>query len=112
HSQGGLVTRLALVELERRHGVLWLRRLGLVATIGTPHGGADLATAVHAIGSTATGSRVFDLVGPLVGLDDDAPAIAQLAETSALVAELDRTPLPPTVEVLSIGARGDLVVPT
>ena len=49
HSQGGLVVRLALIELERRHGAEWLARIGLVATLGTPHGGADLATAIHAL---------------------------------------------------------------
>ena len=36
HSQGGVVARLALIELERRHGVEWLRRIGLLATLGTP----------------------------------------------------------------------------
>lgn len=113
HSQGGLVTRLALAELERRHGTAWLSRVGLVATLASPHGGADLATAVHALGSTQAGSRGLDDLAAALGLqlDDDAPSSAQLAETSAVVAELARTPLPEGVRAVSIAARGDLVVP-
>jgi hypothetical protein len=114
HSQGGVVARLALVELERRHGAAWIEeRLGLVATLGTPHGGADLATAVHAAGSTQAGSLALDgLAAALgLGLDDDAPAVRQLAETSDVVAELEASPLPTGIDVVSIAARGDLVVP-
>ena len=36
HSQGGVVARLALVELERRHGATRLERSGIVVTLGTP----------------------------------------------------------------------------
>jgi hypothetical protein len=111
HSQGGVVARLALIELERRHGRAWLARLGVVATLGTPHGGADAATAVHAVGTTGVGSSVLDVGGLALGLDDDAPGAAQLAETSDVVAELAATPVPPNVDAVSIAARGDLVVP-
>lgn len=113
HSQGGLVTRLALIELVRRHGPAWVDRLGLVATLGTPHGGADLATAIYAIGSTQAGSAVIDGGARALGLelDDDAISSAQLAETSDVVAELAATPLPGGVDSVSIAARGDLVVP-
>jgi Putative serine esterase (DUF676) len=113
HSQGGLVTRLALIELERRHGAPWLEHLGLVATLATPHGGADLATAVYGAGSTVVGSTVLDRVGGALGLqiDDDAPAISQVAETSDLVADLARADLPAGIHAVSIAARGDLVVP-
>lgn len=113
HSQGGLVTRLALAELERRYGTAWLERLGLVATLASPHGGADLATAVHAVGTTQAGSEGIDGLAAVLGLelDDDAPSSAQLAETSDVVAELARTPIPVGVRAVSIAARGDLVVP-
>ncbi len=113
HSQGGLVTRLAVLELERRHGTPWLASLGLIATLGTPHGGADLATAAYAVGSTRVGSAALDLTGSALGLalDDDAPAMAQLAETSDVVTELAHRPLPAGVAAVSIAARGDLIVP-
>lgn len=113
HSQGGLVTRLALIELERRHGAAWLEHLGLVATLGTPHGGADLATAVYAVGGTQVGSATLDAVSGALGLelDHDAPAIRELAETSDLISELAASPLSPGVDLVSIAARGDLIVP-
>ena len=113
HSQGGVVARLALIELERRHGEAWLERVGLLATLGSPHGGADIATAVHAWSSTSTGGDVLDVFATATDqeLDDDATSIGQLAETSDLVAELGRSPVPDTVDAVSIAARGDLVVP-
>lgn len=113
HSQGGLVARLALVELERRHGTGWLDRLGLVATLGTPHGGADLATGIHAVASTRAGSVALDgaALALRLELDDDGASVAQLAETSDVVAELREARIPDVVDAVSIGARGDLVVP-
>lgn len=112
HSQGGLVTRAALIELERRHGVAWLDRLGLVATLGSPHGGADLATAVDAIGTTAAGSALLDAVGGLTdqALDDDSASVRQLSERSTFVAALAEHPVPANVSAVSIAARGDVVV--
>lgn len=112
HSQGGVVTRLALIELERRHGVDWLRALGLVATLGSPHGGADLATAVHAISSSPSGGEALDVYREAtgIGIDDDAASVAQLSETSGVVAELARHPIPEVVAAVSIAARGDLIV--
>jgi hypothetical protein len=111
HSQGGVVARLAVIELERRHGSAWVDRLGLLATIATPHGGADLATAIRAIGLSPFGDVALDLVEPVVGLDDDAPNAAQLSETSDVVQELAEHPVPASLDAVSIAARGDLVVP-
>ena len=113
HSQGGLVTRLALAELERRHGEPWLdERLGVVVTLGTPHEGADLATGLELIRTTRLGDRVTDAASRLpIGLTADAPAVQQLSETSDVIAELAATPLPDGVPVTTIGARADLIVP-
>ena len=47
HSQGGLVTRLALGELAASRPDA-LAHLGVVVTLGTPYGGADLAGLVRA----------------------------------------------------------------
>ncbi|HEX4866307.1 MAG TPA: peptidoglycan DD-metalloendopeptidase family protein [Acidimicrobiales bacterium] len=111
HSQGGLVVRAALVELARRHPDAWFDHLGVVVTLGTPHHGADLATAAMAVNSTAAGGQLLAVGGWLTGLDADAPSAAQLAETSDFIHDLDGQPLPAGVEVRSIAARGDLVVP-
>lgn len=113
HSQGGVVVRLALIELERRHGTEWLAAVGLVATFGTPHGGADLATAIHALSSTRAGTTALDVVTRATDqeLDHDGASVAQLSETSELVADLARHPVPEVVEAVSIAARGDVIVP-
>ncbi|HEY8525128.1 MAG TPA: peptidoglycan DD-metalloendopeptidase family protein [Acidimicrobiales bacterium] len=128
HSQGGVVARLALLDLADRGARrtadgarqgdrdadrgAHLERIGILATIGTPHRGADLATAVVAAnGRPVTNwalDRLEDAVG--TGIDPDALAVAQLAETSELVAELRRRGVPDGVPVLSVAARGDWVV--
>jgi hypothetical protein len=113
HSQGGVVTRLALIELERRHGAAGLEALGVVATLGTPHGGADLATAVHALGSTDRGGDALGAFARATDqeLDPEAASIVQLAETSDVMAELADHPVPDGITAVSIAARGDVVVP-
>lgn len=110
HSMGGVVTRLALLELEQ-HGVD-LARLGLVTTFGSPHRGADLATAAAAA-RTSVGGRVgLGLAESKLdtGLDPGALAIAQLAETSDVTLLLDQAGVPDGVELLSVAASGDMVV--
>jgi hypothetical protein len=111
HSQGGLVARQALIELERRHGPEWLEQVGVLVTLGTPHGGADLATGASLLRATWGGRVAFALAGEVLPIDGGATSVRQLAETSDFVAELNRTPLPAAVPVTSIAARGDLVVP-
>ena len=110
HSLGGLVTRLALAELEARG--FDLTRLGLVATIASPHGGADLATAVAATADAPRAGPALDAVTSVLGLglDPDAPVVTQLSERSSLVDGLARVGVPEGVRFLSIAARGDLVV--
>ena len=109
HSLGGLVTRLALLDLAERGTDLG--RLGVVVTLGTPHRGADLATAVTAAGTGVASDVGLDLAGRAldVGLDPDAPVVHQLAAGSDVVDRLAAAGLPPGVRLLSIAARGDLV---
>jgi hypothetical protein len=113
HSQGGVVVRLALIELDRRHGTAWLGRLGLVTTIASPHGGADLATAVYALSTTSTGDALIDGYQSATHLDlsDEGTSLAQLSEGSDVVRELADHPIPPAVHALALAARGDWVVP-
>ena len=109
HSQGGVVARLALQAASERDELPG--NLGVVVTLGTPHQGADLATAVTAIGPRSPSGQLFSSVAVAGGLklDPSAPAIAQLSETSSVAAELAR-PIPEGVHLLSIGASGDLTV--
>jgi hypothetical protein len=110
HSMGGVVARLAIDELGRR-GVD-LDRLGLVTTLGTPHHGADLATAVAAANATVRGRLGLEAADAWLdtGLDPQSPAAAQLAETSSVVRQLDEVGVPDGVELLSVAASGDHVV--
>ncbi|MGH9210412.1 MAG: peptidoglycan DD-metalloendopeptidase family protein [Acidimicrobiales bacterium] len=110
HSMGGLVTRLALDELDRR-GVD-LERIGLVTTFGTPHQGADLATAVASASTTLPGHVALDAATEALdtGLDPQSPAVAQLAETSSTVASLQESGVPEGIELVSLAASGDIVV--
>jgi hypothetical protein len=114
HSQGGIVVRLAVAELEERPGGgAVLAGLGLVATIGTPHEGADAATAATRIGGSPLGAAALAGLGAVSGLplDPHRTSVGDLGRTSPLVRELRSRALPPAPRVLSIGARGDLVVP-
>jgi hypothetical protein len=115
HSQGGVVARLALAELESRPGgAEVIARLGLVATIGSPHGAADLATVADRLGGTAVGAAVLGAVDDVTGrpLDPGSTTVGDLAEGSLLLAALADRPLPAGPHYLSIGGRGDLVVPS
>jgi hypothetical protein len=109
HSLGGLVTRVALADLDGRG--FDLGRIGLVSTLATPHRGADAATAVVAANAHLGPNLALDLAERVLdtGLDPDAPVVRQLAEHSDLVAELAVEALPGDLQMVSIAARGDLV---
>lgn len=108
HSMGGLVTRVALLELAERPGALDV--IGQVVTIGSPHRGADLATlAVLAEKGFAQDVRhARTLTG--IEIDPWSPAVRQMAETSGLVHRLDVEGVPDGVALRTVAARGDLVV--
>ncbi|HKA82903.1 MAG TPA: peptidoglycan DD-metalloendopeptidase family protein, partial [Acidimicrobiales bacterium] len=110
HSQGGLVARLALLELGARGAAL--DRVGLVITLGTPHQGTDLATAVVAANTTITGNVGMDAAASLFGhgIDPDATALRQMAEQSDVIRELAAAGIPEGVRLVSIAARGDVAV--
>jgi hypothetical protein len=110
HSVGGLFSRAAVVLLGARPALL--------ATLGTPHHGADLATAEVGLRHTTTGRRAIDAVNdhlakPIASLDLDQTSIHQLSETSAFLDRLDHAPLPPPTQTrtISIAVRGDPIVP-
>ena len=110
HSLGGVVARLALGMLAERD--FDPARLGLVTTLASPHGGADLATAVAAARDRPSGRLALEVAEGVLGtgLDPDAAVVGQLAEGSPVVRQLATDGAPPGVRLLSIAARGDLVV--
>lgn len=110
HSQGGVVARLGLLRAEAA-GTLPLDVRTLV-TLSSPHGGADLATALHAITRVGGADGSIDGVQRLLGLDLDAnsEAAAELSEVSPLTRDLRDRGVPDQVRFVSVGARGDPVV--
>ncbi|MCZ7525209.1 MAG: hypothetical protein M5U14_01750 [Acidimicrobiia bacterium] len=109
HSQGGVVVRLFLEHVYDAGDPSW-PPLGTVVTLSSPHEGAPAATAVRRVAATRTGRAVLDAVGSRLGVAPaDAPSVAQLDERSPLTA--GDAPLPEHVELTSVGAVDDLVVP-
>lgn len=113
HSQGGLVTRAALARLATADPEA-VSRLGVVATLATPHGGADLAEVVRAADENPLDPVLLDAVASVAGLpvSPDDPAVRQLVPGSDVLSTLASTPLPRGPRYLSVAARGDLVVPS
>jgi len=115
HSQGGLVLRLALAELSGRpDGPEVIAALGVVATMGTPHQGSDLATAALVAAGTGEGQVALQGIDAHTGLPvdpDQVDNLADLALGADLLTDLADQGLPAGPSYLSLGARGDLVVP-
>jgi pimeloyl-ACP methyl ester carboxylesterase len=103
HSMGGLVARAAVATAPDL-GV------AMVITLGTPHQGADLATAAAVTSLSSSGRAVLG-VSRAAGVDAGAVAVTEMAEHSPFLRDLDRRRWPPSTRVVSIAARGDVVVP-
>ena len=107
HSQGGLVTRVALAVPEGLPGV------DHVITLATPHHGADLADLNRAVGDAPGGPMVQAGVREVSGgsVDPWSTAIGQLRTDSPLHDDLEHVPVPEGVRFTSIAASGDYIVP-
>ena len=107
HSMGGLVAMEALTNPDHQAPAV-----ATLVTLGTPHQGADLATAAQALQLTKRGRSAMRAVGLLApGVAPDSPAVLQMAETSDFIAELNRRPPPPNgTRVVSVAARADTIV--
>lgn len=109
HSQGGIVTRSALGQ-RAPPGV------ENVITLGSPHQGADLATAATLTGLTPKGALVQAAISRwgvgVTGIDPRSTSVRQLSETSPFMRRLNSRPLPPGPRYTSVAARGDFVVPS
>jgi hypothetical protein len=113
HSQGGLVVRAALAELAATAPDV-LAGIDTIVTLGTPNQGADLASAVTAARVQPAGRFMVDVAAAAADLDvaPDDVVVRQLAPGSDFLTALARRPLPGGMRVVSIAARGDLVVPS
>jgi hypothetical protein len=87
--------------------------LASVMTIAAPHAGADLATAAAALAGEPLGVRGLRALRARLDLPFalDARSVVQISELSPLIERLQAASRPPGVRLLSIGGRGDAVVP-
>jgi hypothetical protein len=109
HSEGGVVARLALDQAAAAHRLP--TAVGLLVAIAAPFQGADAATALEAVsGAPGAAALIERAAGSHVAGDLQGSALVELSQVSATTAELAR-PAPPGVQVVSIGASGDLTVP-
>lgn len=106
HSQGGLVARWALSDPKAP------RAIETLVTLGTPHQGADLASAAVVAGRGPAARAVAVALRRMGVADVDGrePAVGQLAPGSTFLRDLGRRPRPRRVRVTSVAARGDAVV--
>lgn len=110
HSQGGVVA-LAFLEMVYDPADPSYPPLGPVVTFSSPYDGAPLATAEVLVAATPAGRALLEQVpGDLVP-PPSADSVRDLAEGSALLGRLHDAALPEGVEVTSIGAALDVVVP-
>ncbi len=110
HSQGGVVSRLAVLRADASGSLP--SSVDTLVTISSPHGGADLATALHGVAAVSGADQSLAVLQGALGLQLDAnsPAVADLSEVSPLTDDLRGRGVPDGIDFVSIGARGDLVV--
>ena len=106
HSLGGVVVEAFLTRLYDRGDPAY-PPLGTVVTLSSPLRGAPLAQAAAEIGSTHSGAAVLRRHLPLAL----SPAVRELNPGSALTRRLEGAPLPDQVDLTTIGAATDIVVP-
>ena len=112
HSQGGVVVD---VFLQRYYDPAdpTLPPVGTVVTLSSPHEGAPLASAAEQIRDSELGRAALDEVAHAVPSlpAPNSPAVQQLSENSSTIRDVQRAGVPEHVDVTSIGATEDLVVP-
>jgi triacylglycerol esterase/lipase EstA (alpha/beta hydrolase family) len=105
HSQGGVVVETFLTQLYDR-GDSSYPPLGTVVTLAAPLRGAPLADAAAAIRESRTGDEALRAVPTA-----RSPAVRDLASGSPLMQRNASEPLPELVDLTTIGAATDLLVP-
>jgi len=112
HSQGGIVTRTALTDEVDGHDPR-LPQVKSLVTLSTPHRGAPIATLATMAGHTDAGADLAKVLHAALPemVDPAGTSVTQLAEQSWFMTVLNGRPLAAGLNVTSIGAREDLMVP-
>ena len=107
HSLGGVVARRAIEMLEASDA---LTPVAVVVTIGSPHGGTDLATGAVAISGSQLPSAVVEVVGDDAAEFANADSVLDIAEAGG-GGVVDPEPPPDSITVVAVAGSTDLVVP-
>jgi Membrane proteins related to metalloendopeptidases len=113
HSQGGVVVDVFMQSVYDP-GDPTLPPLGDVVTLSSPHLGAPAASIAQEIRTAPDGRRLLDWAESLAGgaiPPSAGRSTRQLAEDSSLMRHLWRRPLPDQMDMTSIAAPDDAVVP-
>lgn len=113
HSQGGVVVDVFMQTVYDPADPT-LPPLGTVVTLSSPHLGAPAASIAKEIRAAPDGRRLLDWAESLAGgaiPPSAGRSTRQLAEDSALMRHLWRRPLPDQMDLTSIAAPDDAVVP-
>jgi hypothetical protein len=112
HSQGGIVARTALTDEVDGHDPR-LPQVKSLVTLSTPHQGAPIATLATMAGHTGIGADIEKSLHKALPekVDPQGTSVKQLAEQSLFMLQLNMRPMPAGVNVTSIGAREDWMVP-
>jgi hypothetical protein len=113
HSQGGVVVAEFLAHVYDT-GDPTLPPLGSVVTLSSPLQGAPAATSGARIRESATGRFLMDEADAAGGgmlPPSSGKSTAQLAETSRFMTRLRSSKLPDQIDLTSIGATDDFIVP-
>lgn len=111
HSQGGVVARLGIGAAVA--SATLPDSVATLVTLGSPHGGADLATAGSGLAASDAGAAVLDLAGGMgLPVSSHHLALHQLSELSPVATD-DRSGelVASRLAFTSVAARGDPVVP-
>ncbi len=113
HSQGGVVVD-AFMQLVFDPADPTLPPLGTVVTLSSPHRGAPIASVAAEIRSSPGGRRLLATAESVAGgavPPSGGRSTRQLAEGSRFMRHLWDRPLPEMLDVTSVGAPDDAVVP-
>ncbi len=107
HSLGGVVSRRAIEMLEAAGS---LSLVDVVVTIGSPHGGTDLATGAVAISESDLASTLIEAIDGDVAAFANADSVIDIAEAGG-GGVVDPDPPPDGITVVAVAGSTDLVVP-
>ncbi len=113
HSQGGVLVDV-FMQLVYDPADSLLPPLGTVVTLSSPHRGAPAASIAAEIGSSPQGKAILERAESLAGgalPPSGGRSTRQLAEDSGLMRKVWRKPLPEQMDLTSVGADDDVVVP-